>query len=89
MLFTREEGWKEMKAGRIFSDTNCISIQENRKEITQSQYVCHLGEHRDFLTKLEYYAEGYDRKICIVRLRWRAKWIWNWAEDTSRRCFKY
>jgi len=79
MIFTREEGWKEIKAGRIFSQKDCIAVQENRTQITHSQYVCHLGDYHDFFSKLEYYAEGYKKKVCIAD---GAKWIWNWAEDT-------
>lgn len=78
MVFTREEGWKEMKVGRIFNESSCISIQESRNQITQSLYVCHLGGHKEFLDKWESYTEPYKNKICIAD---GAKWIWNWVED--------
>jgi len=79
MLFTREEGWKEIKVGRVFSGKDCVEVQEKRNEIVQSQYVCHLGEHREFLKKFECYVEEYKKKVCIAD---GAIWIWNWAEDT-------
>jgi len=79
MLFTREEGWKEIKVGRVFSGKDCVKVQEKRNEIVQSQYVCHLGEHREFLKKFECYVEDYKQKVCIAD---GAIWIWNWAEDT-------
>lgn len=78
MVFTREEGWKEMKAGRIFNQSSCTAIQENRNQIMQSLYVCHLGGHKEFLNKWESYTEPYQNKICIAD---GAKWIWNWVED--------
>lgn len=79
MVFTREEGWKEMKVGRIFNQSCCTAIQENRNHIMQSLYVCHLGGHRAFLNKWESYTEPYQNKICIAD---GAKWIWNWVEDS-------
>ena len=32
MLFTREDKWRELKLGRIFSDRQVVDIQESRKE---------------------------------------------------------
>lgn len=78
MVFTREEGWKEMKVGRIFNQSSCTAIQENRNQIMQSLYVCHLGRHKEFLNKWESYTQPYQNKICIAD---GAKWIWNWVED--------
>lgn len=78
-LFTREEGWKEIKVGRVFAQKDCVQVQEKRNEIVQSHYVCHLGEHREFLKKFECYVEDYKKKVCIAD---GATWIWNWAEDT-------
>lgn len=79
MIFTREEGWKEIKVGRIFSADSIVHVQEKRKEIMQSSYVCHIGKHTDFLAKVNNQAEHYLNKICIGD---GAKWIWNWADDT-------
>ena len=79
MLYTREEGWKEIKVGRVFQQKDIVQLQEDRQQITHSLYVCHLGEHKDFLGKMEHYIERYRKKICVAD---GAKWIWNWAEDT-------
>ena len=79
MLFTREEGWKEIKVGRVFAQKDCVPLQEKRNEIVKSQYVCHLGDHHEFLNKFECYVEDYKKKVCIAD---GAKWIWNWAEDS-------
>lgn len=79
MLFTREEGWKEIKVGRIFSENNRIAIQENKNIITDSQYVCHLGEHTEFLRKMEWHIDNHSElKICIAD---GAPWIWKWVEQ--------
>jgi hypothetical protein len=78
MVFTREEGWKEIKAGRIFNQSSCTAIQQNRNQIMQSLYVCHLGDNKAFTDKWESYTEAYPNKICIAD---GAKWIWNWVED--------
>lgn len=79
MIFTREEGWKEIKVGRIFSAESIVQVQEKRKEIMESSYVCHIGKHTDFLAKINNQAECYLNKVCIGD---GAKWIWNWADDT-------
>jgi len=78
MYLTREEKWKEAKLGRIFSDKNHIEeINKNRGLICQSNYVAHLGSHKEFLDKLEYYLEPLKELIIIAD---GAKWIWNWAD---------
>ena len=79
MIFTREEGWKEIKVGRIFRAESIVQVQEKRKEITQSSYLCHIGKHTDFLAKVNNHVEPYLNKVCIGD---GAKWIWNWADDT-------
>ena len=78
MIFTREEGWKEIKVGRIFRAESIVQVQEKRKEITQSSYLCHIGKHTDFLAKVNNHVEPYLNKVCIGD---GAKWIWNWADD--------
>ena len=78
MLFTREEGWKEIKVGRIFSENNRIAIQQNKNTIVDSQYVCHLGDHTEFLAKMEWHIDNHpELKICIAD---GAPWIWKWIE---------
>ena len=78
MVFTREEGWKEMKVGRLFSQSSCTTIQKDRNKIMQSLYVCHLGGHKEFLNKWESYTEPYQTKVCIAD---GAIWNWNWVDD--------
>lgn len=78
MVYTREEEWKEMKVGRIFAGIDRVPIQKNRNQITQSMYVCHLGNHKDFFAKWEAYIRSYKNIVCIAD---GAKWLWNWVED--------
>ena len=78
MIFTREEGWKEIKLGRIYSENSRVEIQQGRTEVIDSLYVCTLGSHKSFLQKFEPYIEPYKQKVFIAD---GAKWIWNWVSD--------
>ena len=78
MVYTREDGWKEMKVGRIYSEDSRVSIQEKRTEIMDSLYVCTLGNNKEFLKKMEPYVDPYKHKVFIAD---GAKWIWNWVDD--------
>jgi len=77
MYLTREEKWKEMKLGRIFRDTNNIKISRHRGLITQSEYVCHLGKHTDFLEKMGAYIDTLKHPVFIND---GARWIWEWVD---------
>lgn len=77
MLFTIEDGWKEIKVGRVFAQKDCVAVQEKRNEIVQSQYVCHLGDAQGFQKKFEYHIDDYKKKVCIAD---GATYIWNWAD---------
>lgn len=78
MLLTREQGWKEMKLCRIFSAKEVVQVSKDRREILQSNYIGHLGTHKDFLAKVETHSEGIKHKIIVAD---GASWIWNWADD--------
>lgn len=77
MYLTREEGWKEIKLGRIYKDSDIISVNENRNQLTDSQYVAHLGSPKDFIKKLEYKISDLKNKVFICD---GAKWIWNYID---------
>jgi hypothetical protein len=77
MYLTREEKWKEIKLGRIFKASDNFEISKNRGLVTKSEYVCHLGEHTDFLDKLGVYTESLKNPVFIND---GARWIWNWVE---------
>lgn len=78
MFLTREQGWKEVKSGRIFAATDTINISKNRGMITDSDYVAHLGSHKEFFSKFEYYLDELPNPVFISD---GAKWIWNWVDD--------
>ncbi len=78
MLFTREDGWKEIKLGRIFNQRKIIPINEKRNELVESVYVSHMGSVNEFFPKLERHLVGYNNKVVIGD---GAKWIWNWVES--------
>ncbi len=78
MIFTRDEGWKEVKLGRVFNGNKIVPINKDRSELVESVYVSHMGSVDEFFPKLERHLVDYKRKIIIAD---GAKWIWNWAED--------
>jgi len=79
MLYTREEGWKEMKLGRLFNEEKRVELSPGRSSVMQSQYICHFGSHDTFTAKMELYADLYPQKVFIAD---GAKWIWKWVSDT-------
>ena len=79
MYPAREEGWKEIKPGRIFGQQDIVRTGKARTILANSQYVAHLGASKDFLPKMEYHIEGLKNKVFIAD---GATWIWNWVEDT-------
>jgi hypothetical protein len=78
MLFTREDGWKEMKLCRIFDHKSVRKVSKKRNRITHSQYIGHLGSHEGFWAKVEPHISLIRNKIILAD---GAKWIWKWAED--------
>jgi hypothetical protein len=78
MLLTREDGWKEMKLCRIFSADQIAQVSKGRKQIIQSNYIGHLGSHKEFLKKVEHHGDAIPHKAIVAD---GAPWIWNWADD--------
>lgn len=78
MIFTREDKWRELKLGRIFTGSQVVALDKSRLEIRNSIYVGHLGSVHDFFPKLERHLVNYRNKVIIGD---GAKWIWNWADD--------
>ena len=48
MVLTREDGWKELKLGRVFPAKAHMSESESRNFIKESSYTAHLGGHHPF-----------------------------------------
>lgn len=76
MLLTKEEGWKEIKLGRVFKAQENITVSENRNQIGQSAYCAHLGNHERFLERFELLLKGV---FSIVFIADGAKWFWEWV----------
>jgi hypothetical protein len=79
MYLTREEGWKEVKLGRIYKHEDVMEVSKDRCELRSSTYVAHLGSSSGFLPKMEYHTENIENKVFIAD---GAVWIWNWVEDS-------
>lgn len=78
MVLTREEGWKELKLGRVFAAQALLPENQQRNFICQSDYVAHLGECEPFLDKLSLLTD------CLPNMVWiadGARWIWRWVEE--------
>lgn len=78
MLLTREQGWKEIKLGRLFAEAD-HEREGHRPRIERSAYVAYLGSKDDFLPQFER-ALGqacYDELVVVAD---GAPWIWEWAE---------
>ena len=67
MYLTREEKWKEAKIGRIFKAKDNFEISDNKRGIiTNSMYVTHLGTHKEFFPKFEYYLDGLKSLVKVA-----------------------
>ncbi len=78
MYLTREESWKESKLGRIYRPGDIVRVSPKRTELTASTYVTHLGDHKEFIAKMDYHLENLNSLVFIAD---GARWIWKWAEQ--------
>lgn len=78
MLFTREEGWKEIKVGRVFGSSSMIDISKNRTLLSDSVYTAHLGNASDFW---ERFSTEIPQSNQLVFINDGAKWIWKHIEE--------
>lgn len=79
MLLTREDNWKEIKLGRIFtSDAHIEGISKERGMITDSVYCAHLGKSDEFWKQFSAKIPQSDKLVFIAD---GAKWLWNNIED--------
>jgi hypothetical protein len=79
MVLTREEGYKEIKLGRVFPADSCLALSHERRIIKESEYVAHLGTHAQFTEK---FAFKLDNLAHVVFIADGAKWIWDWVESS-------
>ena len=79
MLLTREEKWKEIKLGRIFSGHSHVDeISKERGAIMESVYSAHFGNSNDFW---ERFAKEIPHKRKLVFICDGAKWLWRNVDD--------
>ena len=69
--------------GRIFKANDRVPLSPKRNTITQSLYVCHLGDHKEFEKKTEYVIDGITNKVFISD---GAKWIKQWVKGLYPDC---
>lgn len=82
MILTREEGWKEVKLGRIFKESDCMKVGGKRGWIRNSRYEAYLGSSRIFTHRFEQKLDGYQYlKDKLIFISDGAVWIKNWIED--------
>ncbi len=74
MVLIRQEGWREIKLGRVFAERDCLA-EKQRNTIRESQYVAHLGGHEAFLAAFDYLLSG---KKQLVAIGDGARWIWEY-----------
>ena len=66
--------WREMKLARVFREHDRLEETENRRCLTASSYVAHLGESRTFFDKLSPQLADVSRPVVVAD---GASWIWN------------
>jgi hypothetical protein len=82
MIHTREEGWSEVKVGRIFKSSDCLHAEGKPGWISHSQYIAQLGSAEEFTKIMDSLIEQYGKLgKRLVFLSDGAVWIKNWIED--------
>ena len=82
MILTREDGWGEVKVGRLFKSSDCLHAEGKPGWISHSQYTAHLGSHKEFTKTMDSLIDKYGRLgNRLVFVSDGAAWIKNWIED--------
>ena len=82
MVFTKEEGWKEVKVARIFKETDCKRVEGKSSYIRHSQYLGLLTDSKTFTGQLDVLMDNYKLKEeQLIIVSDGAPWIKNYAED--------
>jgi hypothetical protein len=82
MVFT-DDGWQEVKVGRVFRSEDIKPQGKDRNYIEKSQYASNLGHYEDFVGKFLPLVEPYRAlQERLVFLGDGAKWFQNWVERT-------
>lgn len=83
MVLTRSEGWKEVKVGRVFRQSDYIASGDGKAGwIRHSQYLAHVGDARGFTAKMDTMIDNYQlHPQQLIMLSDGAAWIQNWQQD--------
>ena len=82
MIFSREQGWKEVKVGRLFKASDCLHPEGKQGFIRQSQYVATLENSKGFCGSMERLLEDYGvRPSQLIFIGDGAPWLRNWISD--------
>jgi hypothetical protein len=82
MVLTREEGWKEVKVGRLFKSSDCIHATPKQGWISNSQYVAQLNNSKNFTKTMDGLIESFGKlENRLIFISDGAPWIKNWIED--------
>lgn len=76
MVFTRQDGWKEVKVGRVFCENHHGPVSKDRSQVHRSLYVAHLGGHEQFEERLAELLDPLSRRAStMVFISDGALWI--------------
>lgn len=82
MLLTREQGYKDVKVGRVFKSSDCLHPEGKPGLITHSQYLTQMGGYKSFTQKMEALIEDYTiKQEQMIFLSDGAPWLRNWIAD--------
>lgn len=82
MIFSREEGWREVKVGRLFKASDCLHPEGKPGFIKESQYLATLEKSKSFCGTLEKLLDDYGvRPSQLIFLSDGAPWLRNWISD--------
>jgi hypothetical protein len=79
MILIREEGWKEIKLGRLFKGSSHEAISEKRFRISESVYSAHVGGYKEFVAK---WQKEIPNHANLVLLADGVPWFWDWAKES-------
>lgn len=80
-MISTDDGWREVKLGRVFrsQDIGDGKAQRRGQSVSQSLYAAHLGGHETFCARLQRLTDPYET-LCdrLVFLSDGARWIEKW-----------
>src|SRR5438093_9844674 len=81
-VLTREEGWNEVKLGRVFKESDLLEVGAERGWIRHWLYEAYLGDSRTFTRRLEQKLDAYRcLKEKLIFITDGALWLRNWITD--------